>query len=138
MPASREGAGMVRGFEPPGFLRTRECRRVEATCASWPNVAHDLGGSGIAGDRCCPLDLVIRGPDVAPRARAWKARTGRRADEGTRPARGRSSGTAVDRGRPFRTAATGTSGARPASMNVAPAGQQRYELACTVRTGQGG
>src|SRR4029453_18897832 len=85
MPASREGAGMVRGFEPPGFLRTRECRRVEATCASWPNVAHDLGGSGIAGDRCCPLDLVIRGPDVAPRSRAWKARTGRRADRGHRP-----------------------------------------------------
>src|SRR4029434_5004014 len=102
MPASREGAGMVRGFEPPGFLRTRECRRVEATCASWPNVAHDLGGSGIAGDRCWLLDLVIRGADVAPRSRAWKAPPGR--PSAYRAAARRPNGpTAGDRLRPLRT-----------------------------------
>src|SRR5918993_5739208 len=64
--------------QPGDLFRVRDRRALAATCAVWPNVAGEQAGSGTASDRCCPLQSVVRGPDVAPmwpqRSRAWKAR----------------------------------------------------------------
>jgi hypothetical protein len=130
----RLGAGLRRlrqQLKPCGLLRARERRPVEATCATWPNVALDLGGSRTAGDRCCPLRSGRSwpgcGPDVAPAvpslegASRQSAQPGSYADAtgqvGVRP-------TAVDREGPPDTDATGTRRARPARMKPAPAWQR--------------
>jgi hypothetical protein len=75
-----QGGSSGKTLQRGGFLRARECRRVEAICATWPNVLHDLGGSGPMVTVVVRCDPVIRGPDVAPMwprsSRAWKARPG--------------------------------------------------------------
>jgi hypothetical protein len=101
---------------------------VEATCATWPNVARDLGGSGTAGDRCCPLRSGHLwpgcGPNVAPTVTSLEGASWHSAQPGCSPDRAAqrvSQPTAVVRGGPSGTDATGTRRARPAGTNLARA-----------------
>ena len=71
--------------------------------------------------RCDP---VVRGPDVAPSVRAWKARPDPPVSRHAAPtaqARPHPRPSAVDRGRPSVAGATGTRRARPARTNPARA-----------------